>query len=102
MGEKEGAGEEKALKTKFVKMYSYEELGEKLKRLRPEAAEKGNKDWFSLDELNLRLAKLRELEDEESRMGGVSSFSDLRRSLMRLTDVENTKKSNSKLLESLL
>ncbi|KAG1326624.1 pleckstrin domain-containing family O member 2 [Cocos nucifera] len=85
----EGDGESKALKTEFVKMYSYDELGEKLRKLRPEEATKGDKDWFSLSELNERLAKLRELEEKEteSRMGGVS-FRDLRESLVRLKEAD--------------
>lgn len=98
MREKE-AGEweqKKVLKTEFVKMYSYNELGEKLRKLRPEDASKANKDWFTLTELNERLAKLREMEEKEteSRMGGVS-FRDLRESLVRLKEADANKKANS-------
>ena len=79
-------------------MYSYGELGEKLKILRPAAATAGKKDWFSLGELNERLMKLREMEEKEteSRIGGVS-FKDLRDSLVRLrkSSDESSKKSNS-------
>ncbi|XP_038976499.1 inverted formin-2-like [Phoenix dactylifera] len=103
--EKKGEGdrESKALKTEFVKMYSYDELGEKLRKLRPEEATKGDKDWFSLSELNERLAKLRELEEKEteSRMGGVS-FRDLRESLVRLKEADATKKANMQRLSTLI
>ncbi|KAJ8632714.1 hypothetical protein MRB53_026050 [Persea americana] len=96
MGEKREP-ESQALKTEFVKMYSYGELGEKLKILRPAAATAGKKDWFSLGELNERLMKLREMEEREaeSRIGGVS-FKDLRDSLVRLrkSSDDSSKKSN--------
>ncbi|KAJ8504362.1 hypothetical protein OPV22_005248 [Ensete ventricosum] len=87
--------QKKVLKTDFVKMYSYNELGEKLRKLRPEDAAKANKDWFTLTELNERLAKLREMEEKEteSRMGGVS-FRDLRESLVRLKEADANKKAN--------
>lgn len=99
--EKKGEGEEgepKVPRTEFVKMYGYEELGEKLQGLRP--AKDGRKgEWFSLTELNERLAKLRELEEKEteSKMGGVS-FKDLRESLQRLKDSNAMKKANSQYL----
>ncbi|RWR96571.1 cell wall protein RBR3 isoform X1 [Cinnamomum micranthum f. kanehirae] len=89
--------ESPALKTEFVKMYSYGELGQKLKMLRPAAATEGKKDWFSLGELNERLMKLREMEEKETdlRIGGVS-FKDLRDSLLTLrkSSDESSKKSN--------
>lgn len=95
-GEKvgEGEGEEKKLRTKFVKMYSLEELGEKLRMLRPEKAEKGGKGWFSMEELNLRLAKLREMEDKEAESRTGYNFSDLRQSLEKIKDRADTKKSS--------
>lgn len=78
-------------------MYTCDELGEKLRRLRPEEAAKGGANWFSLNELNERLAKLRELEEKEteSKLGGVS-FRDLRESLVRLKEADANKKANSK------
>ncbi|KAL6996674.1 hypothetical protein U1Q18_006803 [Sarracenia purpurea var. burkii] len=89
---KEKDTESPAMKTEFVKMYSYEELGQKLRNLRPEAK---RDNWFSLGELNERLVKLREMEEKEteSRFGGVT-FKDLRESLirMRISDDEKTKK----------
>ncbi|KAJ4955799.1 hypothetical protein NE237_012582 [Protea cynaroides] len=88
--------ESPSLKTEFVKMYSYSELGEKLRKLRS-ADTKGSKNWFSLGELNERLMKLREIEDKEtdSKIGGVS-FKDLRESLVRLqmSDEDKTKRSS--------
>lgn len=60
----DGDGSAKEKKWEFVKMYSAKELGEKLRSLRPE--KKGdNKDWFSLEELNQRLVKLREMEERQ-------------------------------------
>ncbi|KAJ6850342.1 uncharacterized protein M6B38_264705 [Iris pallida] len=84
----------KALNTELFKMYSPEELGEKLRRLRPAAAAKTGKDWFSLKELNGRLAKLRVLEEKETyqdRMGEVS-FRDIRESLERRKEADASKK----------
>ncbi|XP_072953647.1 uncharacterized protein [Typha angustifolia] len=98
----DGDGAGKAMRTEFVKMYSYEELGEKLRRLRPEDAGTGGKDWFSLEELNERLVKLRELEEKEteSKLGGVS-FRDLRESLVRLKEADASKKANMQRLSIL-
>ena len=99
---KEGEKETMAMKTEFVKMYSYGELGEKLRKLRPsvqEGKKGGDALGFSLSELNERLMKLREMEEKEteSRIGGVS-FKDLRESLvwLRLTETEKAKKNSSK------
>lgn len=87
-----GAGS--VLKTEFLKVYGHEELGEKLRMLRPDGLVEG-KGKFSLEELNERLAKLREMEEKEteSRMGGIG-YKDLRDSLLRLriSDDEKTKK----------
>ncbi|GFZ17227.1 hypothetical protein Acr_26g0004970 [Actinidia rufa] len=93
MREKRGA-ESPGMKTEFVKIYNYDELGNKLRELRPEA--KGE-NWFSLGELNERLMKLREMEKEtESRASGVS-HKDLRDSLIKIliSDDEKTKKQTS-------
>ncbi|CAA0816441.1 S15/NS1- RNA-binding protein [Striga hermonthica] len=62
MASKSGEDDE-AMRTQFVKMYNYSELGAKLQMLRPEK-KKGN--WFSLHELNERLAKLREIEKNDN------------------------------------
>ncbi|KAM1017302.1 hypothetical protein ACFX13_047628 [Malus domestica] len=84
------------MKTDFVKMYSYAELGEKLRKLRPDG--KGQ-NWFSLRELNKRLVKLREMEEKETQAAiGNVTFQDLRESLLKLqrSDQEKAKKSSSK------
>ncbi|CAA7410588.1 unnamed protein product [Spirodela intermedia] len=98
-GEEEGGRGPAARKTEFLKMYDFEELGEKLRRLRPEEVGSGKKKggWFSLEELNERLAKLRELEEKETEysIGGVS-FKDLRESLVKLRDADNKKTSMNK------
>ncbi|KAG8379750.1 hypothetical protein BUALT_Bualt07G0121800 [Buddleja alternifolia] len=87
----DNVGGEAAMRTAFVKMYDVEELGKKLKMLRPEK-KKGK--WFSLHELNERLAKLREVEEKEyqGRVGG-ASFKDLRDTLLQLkkSDEEQVK-----------
>ncbi|XP_078445824.1 uncharacterized protein LOC144714892 [Wolffia australiana] len=79
-------------KTEFLKTYDFEELGEKLRRLRP-----GGEARFSLEELNERLARLRELEEKETEysIGGVS-FKDLRESLVKLRDADSKKASMNK------
>ena len=81
-------------------MYSYGELGEKLRKLRlsvEEVKKEGQTLWFSLSELNERLMKLREMEekDTELRIGGIS-FKDLRESLdwMRQLELEKAKKNS--------
>lgn len=95
---KEAEGETMATKTEFVKAYTYEELGKKLRELRPEG-KKEKEASFSLGELNERLIKLREMEEKEteSMIGGLS-FIDLRESLLRLkmSDAEKAKTSSSK------
>lgn len=96
---------DKTKRTDFVKLYSHEELGEKLRMLRPK--ESGEKDktgkkakgsGFSLEELNDRLAKLREMEEREKNTSKIGvSFRDLRESLEKLRDSEMQKKSSSKI-----
>ncbi|KAJ6802672.1 uncharacterized protein M6B38_190980 [Iris pallida] len=94
-------GETKALKTEFVKMYTPEELGEKLRRLRPAAAGKAGKNWFSLKELNGRLAKLRKQEEEiQDRIGGVL-MRDLKESLEKLKEADANKNVNMRRLSIL-
>ncbi|ESR40772.1 30S ribosomal protein S15 [Citrus sinensis] len=79
--EEEKAVELERMKTDFVKMYSFEELGDKLKKLRPEGLEGG----FSLRELNERLMRLRVMEMNESNSKiGAGTISALRSSLARI------------------
>lgn len=47
----------------FLKTYSVEDLGKKLRMLRPQGKEK---DWFSVKELSERLVRLREMEKEQA------------------------------------
>jgi hypothetical protein len=89
-----------AMKTEFVKMYGYEELGMKLRKLRP-SMEEGKKEalCLSLSELNDRLMKLREMEEKETelRMAGVP-YKDLKGSLsalIRMSEIEKAKKNSS-------
>lgn len=92
--ETEKMSESPTMKTEFVRIYSYGELGERLRKLRPEEAMKGEK-WFSLAELNERLVKLREMEEKESesRISGALYYRDLRESLVKLgSDDEKVKK----------
>ncbi|KAG8656207.1 hypothetical protein MANES_04G106400v8 [Manihot esculenta] len=89
--EKEDASVKEGMSTEFVKMYSYGELGQKLRILRPEVKE-GEKGWFSLEELNERLRKLREMEEKEaeSRIGG-KIMKDVKQSLVRLKQLDEEK-----------
>ncbi|CAL0325936.1 unnamed protein product [Lupinus luteus] len=89
-----------AMRMEFVKVYGAEELGEKLRKLRPERKEK---DWFSIKELNERLIKLREIEEKEARstVKGVD-YNDLRESLLRVVyDKDNAKKNSVQRMEIL-
>ncbi|KAF7135306.1 hypothetical protein RHSIM_Rhsim08G0208400 [Rhododendron simsii] len=93
--------ESPAMRTKFVRGYSYEELGKKLRMLRPPEGKRGG-DWFSLGELNERLMKLREVEEKEEKVVGFH-FSDLRKSLVKLqlSSEEKNKKQISQRLDVL-
>ncbi|KAM0904371.1 hypothetical protein ACQ4PT_018075 [Festuca glaucescens] len=51
------------------KDYTYEDLGKELQELRPPGAGKDGKEWFSLQELQGRIAKLAE-KDKDPRYGG--------------------------------
>ncbi|KAK3188600.1 hypothetical protein Dsin_028161 [Dipteronia sinensis] len=104
-GRKGGEKEREGMKTEFLKMYSYVELGEKLRQLRPpKGTKKSGGGGFSLEELNERLMRLREMEekDNESRIGGVP-FRELRESLQRLkmNGDEKQKKSSTARLDIL-
>ncbi|CAH2067964.1 unnamed protein product [Thlaspi arvense] len=66
-GEETGQGkmteeEMEEMKSEFVKRYDPKELGEILRLYRPQG--KKEEGWFSLQELNQRLVKLREVEEE--------------------------------------
>ncbi|KAJ0984910.1 hypothetical protein J5N97_003266 [Dioscorea zingiberensis] len=95
--EKQGEGEKKVLKTKFAKPYGYDELGEKLRKLRPDEARNGGTGWFSLQELNERLAKLRELDDMKS----PRLFADLQDSLENIQKAKSHKQKNMQMMSFL-
>ncbi|XP_051119697.1 uncharacterized protein LOC127243629 [Andrographis paniculata] len=68
--------------------YGYKDLGEKLKSLRPE---KRKGKWFSLQELNDRLAKLREIENKKSEEGLGVAVKDIRDSLKKMSKSKDEK-----------
>ncbi|KAF8041768.1 hypothetical protein BT93_A0386 [Corymbia citriodora subsp. variegata] len=88
--EAEGKGSDGGSKTEFLRTYGFTDLGAKLKMLRPESVAKGGdgKGWFSLEELNERLVKLREIE--ESQIGG-TAYKDLKASLEQLKRSDDEK-----------
>ncbi|XP_027344669.1 uncharacterized protein LOC113857119 [Abrus precatorius] len=89
---KEGDGSS-ATKMGFVRTYKYEELGEKLRMLRPQGNAKG-KDWFSLSKLNERLTRLREIEENEATRNSKGAvYAEVRDCLVRL---DEAKKDDSK------
>ncbi|KAK7280727.1 hypothetical protein RJT34_25794 [Clitoria ternatea] len=59
------------MKVQFLRTYGDEELGEKLRLLRPERKEK---DWFSIAELNERLVRLREMGEKQASFVNVGGF----------------------------
>ncbi|XP_071723272.1 uncharacterized protein [Rutidosis leptorrhynchoides] len=87
------------MKTDFVRIYTFSDLGAKLRELRPEnetkVEGKGEEgEWSWLEELNTRLAKLRRVEEEGSNFGGIGiSFKDLRDSLVKMQMSDNEKAS---------
>ncbi|KAD6795218.1 hypothetical protein E3N88_06114 [Mikania micrantha] len=82
-------------KIEFVRAYSYGHMGEMLRKLRP-----GNKNFkFSLEELNERMQKFREMkvieEEKQTQKTGGFEFGGLRESLYKIKikqDDEKTKK----------
>ncbi|KAL2338187.1 hypothetical protein Fmac_012633 [Flemingia macrophylla] len=59
--------------TAFLKTYGVEDLGKKLRILRPEG---NSKDWFSVRELSERLERLRKMEEEQTRSGTRDAVAD--------------------------
>ncbi|KAK7255177.1 hypothetical protein RIF29_28581 [Crotalaria pallida] len=89
-GDADSARDSAAAK-RFVKLYRPEELGEKLRNLRPERKEK---DRFSIKELSERLMRLREMDEKEyqSNIKGVGvSFTDLRECMVKMVEANNDK-----------
>ncbi|XP_010419387.1 PREDICTED: uncharacterized protein LOC104705097, partial [Camelina sativa] len=60
----QGNDDAEDMKSEFYKSYDPYELGEKLRLYRPEG--KKEQGWFSLQELNQRLVKLRAMEEEHA------------------------------------
>jgi len=83
-----GAGqEEKGSAIALKRHYSHEELGKRLGELRPVGAGKDGKEWFSLTELQGRIAKLAELEKQEYRFASATArhpYSELRSGIENL------------------
>ena len=72
----------------FMKNYSKEELGSKLRRLRPEGDNNNNNTkWFSLGELNDRLMKLNEIEKKESESRNLVNFSSFKEIVETLQEI---------------
>ncbi|KAF8730084.1 hypothetical protein HU200_017050 [Digitaria exilis] len=78
-----GKGEGKDSGIELMRNYTYEDLGKRLGELRPPGAAKDGKEWFSLEELQGRIAKLVELEKQEDQFRG--QYNDLRRSIYNIT-----------------
>jgi hypothetical protein len=78
----------------LYKTYTYEALGKELQELRPPGAGKDGKDWFSLQELQGRIAKLA----AKDRLGG--PFDALKQSMRNIVKNDTHKKAirNSNLL----
>ncbi|KAK7349117.1 hypothetical protein VNO77_06221 [Canavalia gladiata] len=84
------------MKTVFMRTYKVEELGEKLRKLRPEGV---GKDWFSLSELSERLVRLRDLEEKEASSNTQEErlYNDLRHCLMGLEETKDDKSKQASL-----
>lgn len=80
-------------KMEFLKIYKHEELGDRLRKLRPAA--KGG-DWFSLRELNERLMKLREIEEKETQGTKGLGYGDLKNVLLQVKINEDKRKKTSR------
>lgn len=93
-GSKKKEGESGEKKTKFLRMYTYGDLGEKLKMLRPEEAKENKGKWFSLKELSERLIKLRDNEEKESE-ADTKVYKGIRESLQKLASENDDKKKSS-------
>nr|XP_051196470.1 uncharacterized protein LOC127309781 [Lolium perenne] len=72
----------------LYKTYTYEALGKELQELRPPGAGKDGKDWFSLQELQGRIAKLA-AKDKDTRLGG--QFDALKQSMRNIEKTDKQK-----------
>ncbi|KAK3159382.1 hypothetical protein QOZ80_2AG0149420 [Eleusine coracana subsp. coracana] len=81
----DGSGkEDKDSGMALTRSYSYQELGKRLGELRPANVAKDGKDWFSLEELQGRIAKLAKLEEQEEKRLGGGHLTELRKSIRNL------------------
>ncbi|EOA35169.1 hypothetical protein CARUB_v10020315mg [Capsella rubella] len=71
--ELEQRNETEEMKSEFFKSYDPFELGEKLRLYRPQG--KKDQGWFSLQELNQRLVKLRAVEEEHAQRTSTADHS---------------------------
>ncbi|CAH9106782.1 unnamed protein product [Cuscuta europaea] len=75
------------VKSSFELGYSHNELGEKLRLLRPDHG--GKKNWFSFQELNDRLLKVKEIADKEYEAKQGQGFADMRRAIKSISNSPN-------------
>ncbi|CAA7019994.1 unnamed protein product [Microthlaspi erraticum] len=91
LGDREKTEEE--MKSMLIRSYDTEELGEILRSYRPQGNKK--EGWFSLEELNQRLVKLREAEEEAAKRTSKSDqFRDLRNAI-ELSKNKESRKNNA-------
>ncbi|KAH9613804.1 hypothetical protein KSS87_005893 [Heliosperma pusillum] len=98
---KSKSDEDDASKFELMKAYSHAELGKELKELRPDLSalsknkkeKEGEEGWFSLSELQERLAKLKEIEEDRksNTMGGLK-LGDLRKSTDTIRQAKDVSK----------
>lgn len=89
---KKNENETEEMKSEFIKSYDPIELGEKLRLYRPQAMKE--EGWFSLQELNQRLVKLRAMEEEHaqrSRIAHPSMVKELRSEIQKAKAAEALK-----------
>ncbi|WCJ40433.1 30S ribosomal protein S15 [Euphorbia peplus] len=84
------SGKDNSSSIEFVKMYSMDELGDRLRSLRPEMKETG---WFSFEELAERLGRLRKLEEKEIQNSNIGiPMQHLRESLSNIKQNDSNEK----------
>ncbi|CAH9139792.1 unnamed protein product [Cuscuta epithymum] len=72
------------VKSSFELGYNHNELGEKLRSLRPDHV--GKKNWFSFQELNDRLLKVKEIADKEYAAKQGQAFADMRKAIKSISN----------------
>ncbi|BAT93377.1 hypothetical protein LR48_Vigan05g003400 [Vigna angularis] len=92
---KEGTKSTTMFSAGFLKTYNVEDLGKKLRMLRPEGKEKG---WFSVRELSERLVRLRKMEEEQARSNTRdSTINIIRGCLAEINEEQNLAKKKASL-----